>query len=331
MTTILERLRQPPWLQKAIRTGLSVAPGLIWWASTGDGLGIAFAFPALCFSVTYANAGLRPLHLAVMAMLAAVLLPGATWLEAHPIACVPVVMAAMVANVMARRRTTIPTSVSNWLVIFLLYQASELSSEGVGAALVPALLVVPAALWTYIVCFHLWPYRGITGPKEAQAPGPSMSVPRHALCAALAAGTAATLAFLLHSTHPNWAIWSAISVVQSGTRDSLVKSGRRVLGAALGCAAGYLLLVTLHTLPWVLGAITAVLVVMMVAPETYVVAVAIRSALAVLAALQLGDNAVATGVARIEDIAIGVAMALVFVIACAPADWRRRPQAVAIS
>jgi hypothetical protein len=325
---LLDRIRRPPWLQTAIRTGLSAAPGLVWWAATGDVLGIAFAFPALCFSVTYGDATLRPLHLATMAMLAAALLPGATWLEAHPLPCVPVVMAAMVVNVLVRRRTAIPTRVSNWLLIFLLYQASELSGEGIGASLLPALLVLPAALWTYAVCFLLWPYRGDAGPRAPKTPQPSMSVARHAICAALAAGGAATVAFLLHSTHVNWAIWSAISVVQSGTRDSLAKSGRRVLGAALGCAVGYALLVTLHALPWLLAAITAVLVVLMVAPETYVLAVALRSALAILAALQLGNDATAAGLARIENIALGVAVALVFVLAFAPSGWRH-PQAAA--
>jgi hypothetical protein len=328
---LLEEIRRPAWLQTAIRTGLSAAPGLTWWAATGDLRGIAFAFPALCFSVTYGDAGLRPLHLAVMAVLAAALLPGATWLEAHPLPCVPVVMAAMVVNVLVRRRTKIPSRVSNWLLIFLLYQASELSAAGIGAALVPALLVLPAAAWTCAVCFVLWPYRGGTEPTPAKTTGPSMGVARHATCAALAAGGAATIAFLLHSTHVNWAIWSAISVVQSGTRDSLVKSGRRILGAAIGCTIGYALLLTLHALPWLLAAITAVLVVLMVAPETYVLAVAIRSTLAVLAALELGDSGAAAGLARIENIGIGVATALVFILTFAPARWRRPAPAQAVS
>jgi hypothetical protein len=328
---MLEQLRRPPWLQKAIRTGLSVAPGLIWWATTDDKRGVAFAFPALCLSVTYGDAGLRPRHLAAMAVLAALLLPGATWLEAHPLPCVPIVMAAMAVNVLVRRRTKVPTRVSNWLLIYLLYQASEISQDGIGAALVPALLVPPAAVWTYIVCFLLWPNRGEAAPKGAKAEAAIMSVPRHALCAGLAAGIAATAAFLLHSTHVNWAIWSAITVVQSGTHDSLVKSGRRILGAAIGCSVGYTMLVTLHALPWLLGAITAVLVVLMVAPETYVLAVAIRSTLAILASLQLGGDAAATGLARIENIAIGVAVALVLVLAFAPAGWRRSAQPAALS
>jgi hypothetical protein len=311
---------------------MAVAPGLIWWSATGDLRGIAFAFPALCLSVPYGgDAGLRPLHMAAMAILAAVLLPGATWLEAHPLPCVPVVMAAMALNVLVRRRTSVPSSVANWLLIYLLYQASELSADGIAASLVPALLVLPAAVWTFAVCFLLWPGRGEAEPKTPKMAGASMSVPRHALCAALAAGAAATAAFLLHSTHVNWAIWSAISVVQSGTRDSLDKSGRRVLGAAIGCSVGYALLVWLHALPWLLAAITAVLVVLMVAPETYVLAVAIRSAMAILASLQLGGDAPATGLARIGNIALGVSVALVFVLAFAPASWRRKPQAAAVS
>ena len=110
-----------------------------------------------------------------------------------------------------------------------------------------------------------------------------------------------------------------------------MKSGRRVVGAALGCAIGYALLVWLHALPWLLGAITAILVVLMVAPETYVLAVAIRSALAILASLELGNDAVAAGLARIENIALGVGVALVFVLAFAPASWWRARPAPAVS
>jgi uncharacterized membrane protein YgaE (UPF0421/DUF939 family) len=158
-----------------------------------------------------------------------------------------------------------------------------------------------------------------------------MGVGRHALCAALAAGTAAAVAFLLHSAHVNWAIWSAITVVQSSARDSLLKSGRRVLGAALGCTAGYAALVLLHAVSWLLAAITGVLVVLMVAPQTYVVAVAIRSALAVLAATELGDSGTAAGLSRIENIGIGVAVAMVFVIALAPASWWKTRVASAVT
>ena len=300
-----------------------MVPGLVWWATTGNVLGVAFAFPALCLSVTYGDAGLRPLHLTVMAILAAGLLPGATWLEAHPLPCVPVIMVAMVINVLVRRRTGIPNRVSNWLLIFLLYQASELSAGGITASLIPALLVVPAAIWTYLVCFLLWPGHGEGGPKAEKLPGPSMSVARHAICSALAAGAAAAAAFLLHRSHVNWAIWSAVTVVQSNTRACLVKSARRIVGAVLECSAGYALLTTLHALPWLLGATTSALVVVMVAPETYVVAVAIRSALCILAATQLGGDGIATGMARIETIAIGVSISLIFVLTMAPASWRR--------
>ncbi len=87
----------------------------------------------------------------------------------------------------------------------------------------------------------------------------------------------------------------------------------------------------LSTRPMRRLSVTAVLFVLMVAPETYVLAVAIRSVQAILASLQLGDNPVATGNARIENIAIGVATVLVFILLFAPAGWRREPQPVAIS
>ena len=98
----------------------------------------------------------------------------------------------------------------------------------------------------------------------------------------------------------------------------MVKSVKRVLGGAIGCGAGFLLLSALHAFPWLLAAITAGLVVVMVAPEFYLLAVAIRSLLAVLAGAQLDDNGAAAGLARIENIAIGVALALLFIILLAP-------------
>ncbi len=43
LSDTLTTLRRPASLQKAIRTGLSGAPGLVWWSVTGDVLGVAFA------------------------------------------------------------------------------------------------------------------------------------------------------------------------------------------------------------------------------------------------------------------------------------------------
>jgi hypothetical protein len=289
---------------------------------TGDATGVTFAFAALCLSVAYGDAGFTPRHLAIMAAFATLLLPGATWIEARPLVCVPVIMAVMVVDVLVRRRTEVPNRMSTWLMIFVLYEASELSGEGVAASLRHAALVPPAAVWTWVVCFLLWPGRGMEPAKMPRpirhAAAPEMSVPRHALCAALAAGAAASAAFLLHLSHVNWAIWSAITVVQASAGASVVKSVKRVLGGAIGCGAGFFLLFVLHALPWLLAAVTAVFVVLMVAPEFYLLAVAIRSGLAVLAGAQLDGNGAAAGLARIENIAVGVALAMVFVILLAP-------------
>jgi hypothetical protein len=325
MTRLLAWLQRPPWLQKAIRTVLAVGPGLGWWAATGEVDGVTFAFAALCFSVPYGDTAVRPFHIALIAVLAAALLPGVTWLEAHPMACVPAVMAAMVVFVLIRRRTKVPGTLSNWLTIFLLYQASELSPRGIGATLVPSLLVFPAAAWTSVVCFRLWPGRGFSHSPAPKHAGAAMTVRRHVLCAALAAGAAAAVAFRLHSTHVNWAIWSAITVVQSGAQETFTKSFRRVIGGMIGCTVGYVLLLALHGLPWLLSAVTTVLVVLMVAPETYVLAVAYRSALAILAATALAGDGAAAGLARIENIAIGVGVALAVFLALSPGSvrWKR--------
>lgn len=335
VASITAEIRRPPWLQKAARTGFAVLPGLLWWASFGDARGIILAFAALCISVTY-GAGVRPWHMLGVGLVGALLLPGATWIEAHPLACVPAIMVVMVGYVLIRRRTPLPERLSTWLLIFLLYQSSELNAEGVAPSLVPALLVVPATLWSVFVCYWLWPGRGEARPDVAKpkAAKPSMSVPRHAATLALAAGLAAAAGFRFDQTHVNWAIWSAITVVQAAAHDSFVKCGRRVLGGALGCAIGYALLVGLAPERWLLDIVTGLLVLLMVSLETYVLAVGVRSALAVLAALQLGGNGAWAGLVRIESIAIGVAIALVIVLAMAPrgswtwgevwAEWRPR-------
>lgn len=316
----VERLRQPAWLQKAIRTGLAVSPGLTWWSQTGDAHGVAFAFAALCLSVMYNDGGLTPSGLAIVAVLAGSLLPGVTWLEAHPFACVPAVMAAMAINVLVRRLSTVPGGTINWLTIYVLYQASELSADGIAAAIVPALLVPPAALWVGIICFVVWPYRGGL-EKKVSGPSQTMSVTAHVLCAALAAGAASTAAFTMQLSHVNWAIWSAMTVVQSGARDSLVKSGRRLTGAAIGCSAGFVLLWLLYPHPHTLAVVTSLIVMIMVAPETYIIAVSVRSALAILAAFQLSGSGVAAGLARIENIIIGVTIAVAVIAVVAPLDW----------
>jgi hypothetical protein len=41
----------PAWLFKGVRTLLSAAPGLTYFALTADGRGVALAFAALCLSV----------------------------------------------------------------------------------------------------------------------------------------------------------------------------------------------------------------------------------------------------------------------------------------
>ncbi|MBS0559121.1 MAG: FUSC family protein [Proteobacteria bacterium] len=320
-----DRLMRLPWLQKAIRTVLAVSPGLGWWAAAGNSLGVAFAFAALCLSVTYGDKALRPRHLAALAFIAAAALPGMTWLEAHPLPCVPATMALLALNVVVRRRTSVPTRVSNWLLIYLLYQSSELSAEGVRASLPPGLLMLPAALWTWLVCFVLWPHRGAEPPGAPQGPpSPAMGVGRHALCAALAGGVATTAAFLVPGTRVNWVVWSAMTVTQAGTRDSLVKSRQRIIGAAIGCVSGYAALVGLGGVPALRDTMTALLVSVMVAPETYVLAVAIRSALAILGGAALGGDGAAAGLARIGSIALGVGCATAFLLAFAPRGWWRR-------
>jgi uncharacterized membrane protein YccC len=143
-----------------------------------------------------------------------------------------------------------------------------------------------------------------------------MGAAAHALCAGLAAALAAAVTVAFGLTHPNWAIWSALTVIRPTRGDVRRRSLQRLAGMAIGCGVGIAAAALLATRPSVLGAITAVAVVFMVAFEQYVLAVAVRSALAPLAAFSLHDNALATGEARVLCILIGVAIgaALMFAI-----------------
>lgn len=314
-----------PWLHKAARTGLAVLPGLVWWAAGQDVRGTILAFAALCFSVPYADQGLRPWQMLAMGLAGALLLPGAQFVAARPLLCVPAIMLLAIGYVLIRRVTRLPVRLSTYLLIFLLYEGTELDVAGIAPSLMELLVVITGACWAVFVCFGLWPWRGRKA-KTAAGPGPrakkampaSMSVPRQAFCTALAAGAAAAIAFACDRGHANWAIWSAITVVQSGAQESLIKCGRRVAGGAVGCAIGFALLLGLAHEPWLLDSVTALLVLLMVAFETYLFGVGVRSALAVLAAVQLGGDAVASGLARIESIAIGVVIALLAVLLLAP-------------
>jgi uncharacterized membrane protein YccC len=76
---------------------------------------------------------------------------------------------------------------------------------------------------------------------------------------------------------------------------SLRRAAERLVGAGVGCAVGLGAVQALSEAPFVLAAITVVVVVFMVAFEQYTLAVAIRSALAPLAAFALHGDALAAG------------------------------------
>jgi hypothetical protein len=311
----LQWLGQHAWLHKSARTLLVVAPGLSLFVSTGEPRGVMFAFAALCLSVPYGDRSFRPVHLAGCAVASGLLMPAAVWLQYHPMLYVPVFAVAGVAHVLVSRSAILPPRVPTWVLIYLLYEGSELHGEAWSTVVTAAMLVAPAALWVYVACFYLWPWRGEeAGGRTASASESGMSVPINAVCAALSMASAATATFAFHLPHPNWAIWSSLTVIRPERAVSLHRSAERLAGAVIGCALGLGAVQGLGDEPLALAAITIVVVLFMVAFEQYTLAVAIRSALAPLAAFALGDDAMAAGQARFVCILIGVAIGTTFTL-----------------
>ena len=207
LSTLRQRLGRHEWLHKCVRTLLVVAPGLGFFASTGEVHGVMFAFAALCLSVPYGDRTFRPVHLAGCALASGLLIPAAVWLQYHPTLYLPILALAGVAYVLVSRSATLPPRVPTWVLIYLLYEGSELHGEAWSSVLTAAVLVAPAALWVYVACFYLWPWRGEeTRGRAAGASEAGMSVPMNAACAALSMVSAAAITFALHLPHPNWAI-----------------------------------------------------------------------------------------------------------------------------
>jgi Fusaric acid resistance protein-like len=315
LSTPLQRLGRHAWLHKSVRTLLVVAPGLGFFVSSGEACGVMFAFAALCLSVPYGDRSFRPVHLAGCAVASGLLMPSVVWLQSHPALYIPVLAVAGVDHVLVSRAAILPPRVPIWVLIYLLYEGSELRGEGWSTVVTAALLVAPAALWVYVGCFYLWPWRGEeTDGRVAGAAEPGMSVPVHAVCAALSMASAAAVTFAFHLPHPNWAIWSSLTVIRPARAVSLRRSAERLAGAVIGCALGLGAVQALGAEPRVLAALTVVVVLFMVAFEQYTLAVAIRSVLAPLAAFALGNDTLVAGQARFLCILIGVAIGTTFML-----------------
>jgi Fusaric acid resistance protein-like len=311
----LQWLGHREWLHNSARTLLVVAPGLGFFVGTGDQRGVMVAFAALCLSVPYGDHNFRPVNLVGCALVSVLLMPAVFWLQSYPMLYVLFLALGGIVFALMRRSTALPPRVPIWVLIYILYQSSELHGEGWSAVLTAGLLIPPAALWVYLVCFYLWPWRGEVGRGQATgASEPGMSVPVNSACAALSVASAAAVTFVFNLPHPNWAVWSALTVIRPERAVSLRRSGERVAGAVIGCILGLAAIQALGDKPLLLGAITVVVVMFMVAFEQYMLAVAIRSALAPLGAFALRDDALAAGEARFLCILIGVAIGTMFML-----------------
>jgi hypothetical protein len=296
-----------PWIHKAVRTALATAPGLAWYIWRGDRLGVMAAFAALCFAVPYADRSWRATQLAGSAALGMVLMPLATWLHEVPVAYVIAAAAGGAAYIAAQRTKLVTPRVAIWTLIYVLYASSELRGAPDWEVLAAALLVVPTTVWVWAVC-RVWPERGSEPAEHRTASGPTMSIAVHATCSGAAAALAALTTFAFGLPHPNWAIWSALTVIRPSRNEAQRRSIQRLAGMTVGASVGIAAATSLAGHPDILQAMTATAVVLMVAFEQYVLAVAVRSALAPLAAWSLHDAALAAGEARMLCILVGVAI-----------------------
>jgi hypothetical protein len=149
---------------------------------------------------------------------------------------VPILTLAGIAYVLVHRSATLPLRAPTWVLIYLHYESSELHGEAWSIVATAAFLMVPAALWVHASCFYLWPRRGgVTSGQAAGASEPGMSVPVNTVCAALSVARAAVVTFAFHLPHPNWAIWSSLTVIRP-ERVLSDRIGRKplLLGTALG-------------------------------------------------------------------------------------------------
>lgn len=213
----MQSFAQQEWLHKSVRTLLAVTPGLVVFVSTGDQRGVMFAFAALCLSVPYGDLSFNPAHLAGCALVSALLMPAVFWLQFYPKLYVPFLALAGMVYTQTRRSTILPPRVPTSVLIYILYQSSELHGRTWSAVLTADLLVAPAALWVYLTCFYLWPWRvEHSGGLATAAAEPEMSVPVNAICAALSVASAAAASFAFHLPHPNWVVWSSLTVNPAG-------------------------------------------------------------------------------------------------------------------
>src|SRR5262245_53722405 len=122
----LQWLAPQVWVHKSVRTLLVVAPGLTFFISTGDQRGVMFAFATLCLSVPYGDRGFRPVHLAGCGLVCIPLLPVVFWLQFYPGLYVLCISLAVVVYTLIQRSAILPPRVLTWVLIYLLYESSEL-------------------------------------------------------------------------------------------------------------------------------------------------------------------------------------------------------------
>jgi hypothetical protein len=238
----------------------------------------------------------------------------AVWLQDHPALYIPVFGVIGGVSVLVQRSGRMPGRITIWFLVYVLYQSSELRDSRLKDTIAAALWVAPAAVWTYVVCFWLWPRRNpeTSGVREGEEK--QMSVRRHALCGGLSIAVASVVAFACRLPHTNWAIWSSYTVIRPSRKASLKRSVERLLGAVIGCSVGFFAIKAFGELPLLLGTLTILAVFLMVAFQKYTLAVAVRSALAPLAAFALHGDPIGTALARFLCILVGVIIGTFFML-----------------
>jgi len=224
-----------------------------------------------------------------------------------------------------------------WTFIASLYSFSRMRGDSFSEFLEKLLLVPPFALVTYGVCFRLLSktpatsalagigtfvrfaarklhlkqlaLQLITDLRTFRDP-----VVRQAARIATILAAASLFAFAFHRCSSEWLIFSAVTIASFDGKTSLTRAKDRATGATIGVAGGIGLAIVLPPSPLLDAVIALVLLFGMVAFRDYALGVATRTLLVMISALALDHQSVAAGIAtglvRLENIYIGIAIAL---------------------
>jgi hypothetical protein len=322
-----------------VKTLGSALVGLVLYLATGNDLFLFGALISICLSVPYdpKNSVYSPPVLVGCAVVIEVLLVIGYFVVGHPLGYTLLCAAMGFALIYCRKLEADLQRAYQWTFIASLYSFSRMRGDSFSEFLEKLLLVPPFALGTYFVCFRLLSKRPATSAlaaigafvrfvaRKLHLKQLAMElitdlrtfrdpIVRQAARIATILAAASLFVFAFHRRSSEWLIFSAATIASSDGKTSLTRAKDRATGATIGVAGGIGLAIVLPPSPLLDAVIALVLLFGMVAFRDYALGVATRTLLVIISALALDHQSVAAGIAtglvRLENIYIGIAIAL---------------------